>query len=277
MPLEWQKRDKNFVEIILVLLLFALVIFCTLSVSGHLLIFLYLPAHFSKWKRVLNLHSWNFSCLSLSICLLSHFSTVIPSFTRTRTGHIYLFISSLDIYVQINTAVGKFNTSCIRYPFRTKVQPYLKTTHVRMCDKGLHMYKGMQPGGSPGNTLVWLLPGPSQKPSAFLHNLLHKGRRKPIGTLKGTLFQPLQGCPKSLSLGTKPTTMRQFGVSIILTFDARGRQMQYRAEEKSILWLQRAYKTFRRGAKGRERDGSRWPGEELVSEKICSVCVCVGG
>lgn len=154
----------------LVLLLFALVIFCTISVSGHLLTFLYLLAHFSKWKSILNLWSWNFSWLSLSICLLSHFSTVIPLNMWTRTGHIYPFISSFDIYVHINTAVRKFNISCIRYPSRTKVQPYWKTTHVRVCDKGLHVYKGIQARGSPGNTLLWLLPGPSEEPSADLHH-----------------------------------------------------------------------------------------------------------
>lgn len=155
------------------LFLFALVIFCTILVSGHLLTFLYLPAHVSKWKSILN---QAFFPASVSVFVF-YFSTVIPLTMWTRTGHIYPFISSFDIYVHINTAVRKFNISYIRYPFRTKVQPYLKTTHGRICDKGLHMYKGTQAGAvqvTPCSGFFQAHHSPSSQSQG------HKGRWEPI-------------------------------------------------------------------------------------------------
>lgn len=181
-------------------LLFALVTFCVISVSGNILNFLYLPATSSKWKLNLNLLSWNFSCHSLNICLLSQISAVIPLIMWKKTEQNSPFIFSFEVYVHINRTVRKFNASCSMNPFTPKLQPYLKTIHVRMCDKGLlHTHKGAQTdigGGTPTNTLICHLPGPSQEPSAHLH--------KPRSTRAGgnphqwprgrdTLSCPLQG------------------------------------------------------------------------------------
>ena len=61
----------------------------------------------------------------------------------------------------------------------------------------------MLAGGNPTNTLLWLLPGPSQEPSALLHK--HRGTRaggNPYQGLRGrdTLSQPLQSCPRRVSV-----------------------------------------------------------------------------